>query len=137
MLSRVHPIAPERLRLLRAAARAAAPGHYAPYSGRRVLAAVETRDGRVFGGTNIENAAFTPTIHAEQSAVVAAMHAGALSLGREWLGVVYCTHTPCGMCRQFLAEFAAPDALVLVDRDDGPLVMPFWELLPHGFRPPG
>lgn len=133
----VPEIAPERLEDLRAAAAAAAPAHYAPYSGRRVLAAVEALDGRVFGGANIENAAFNPTVHAEQSAVVAAMHAGVLALGREWLAAVYCTHTPCGMCRQFLAEFAASGALVVVDRQEEPMVLPFWDLLPHGFRPPG
>ena len=130
---------PERLASLRAAAAGAAVGHYAPYSGKRVLAAVEARDGRVFGGTNIENIAFNPTIHAEQSAVVAAMHAGVMELGREWLTVVYATSTPCGMCRQFLAEFAADEAVVIVDREAGGevLVLPFWSLLPHGFRPTG
>lgn len=128
---------PERLESLRTAAAGAVVGHHAPYSGKRVLAAVEARDGRVFGGTNIENIALSPTIHAEQSAVVAAMHAGVMALGREWLTAVYATSTPCGLCRQFLAEFAADDAVVIVDREAGGevLVMPFWSLLPHGFRP--
>ena len=78
---------------------------YAPYSNYAVGAAVQTADGRLFGGCNVENASYGLTCCAERNAVFAAIAAGA----REIDAVAVVTKdggSPCGACRQVLAEFA-------------------------------
>jgi cytidine deaminase len=80
---------------------------HAPYSQFQVGAALLFEDGRVFTGCNVENLSFGLTICAERSAVVAAIAAGA----RRVLKVAVVAHSespvsPCGACRQVLAEFA-------------------------------
>lgn len=92
--------------------------NYARYSDFVVLAAVETSGGEIFGGTNVENVNYTLTKHAEEVAILAAIHAGAGPRGA-WIRTLYVTGaSPCGSCRQFTAEFASPDTVVLVDRID-------------------
>jgi cytidine deaminase len=110
-------ITPARLAELRTAAQAARNTNYAPYSGFMVLAAVETSEG-IFGGSNVENVNYTLTKHAEEVAILAAIHAGAGPEGA-WIETLYVTSaSPCGSCRQFTAEFAQPQTVVLVDRID-------------------
>ena len=75
---------------------------YAPYSNYLVGAAVLARDGRVFEGTNVENAAYPLGICAEKSAIAAAVGAG---YGPGDLEAIAITASPCGGCRQWLAEF--------------------------------
>jgi cytidine deaminase len=105
----------ERVAALREAAQEARTATYSPYSGLMILAAVETPVG-VFGGSNVENANFSLTKHAEEVAILAAIHAGAGPEG-EWLRTLYVTGaSPCGSCRQFAAEFGSPETLVLIDR---------------------
>ena len=109
---------------------------YVPYSGYAVGAALETKDGRVFTGCNVENAAYGNTLCAERTALVKAVSEGCRKFTR--LAVVgnstdYCW--PCGACRQMLYEFA-PDLEVLVARKDHRFVkFPLRALLPHGFGP--
>jgi cytidine deaminase len=80
-----------------------------------VLSAIETPLG-VFGGSNVENANFTLTKHAEEVAMLAAINAGVGPSG-DWLHTLYVTGaSPCGSCRQFAAEFGSPETLVLIDR---------------------
>jgi cytidine deaminase len=89
--------------------------NYAPYSNFMVLAAVETSEG-VFSGSNIENVNYTLTKHAEEVAILAAILSGAGPQGA-WVKTLYITSaSPCGSCRQFTAEFAEPQTIVLVDR---------------------
>jgi cytidine deaminase len=92
--------------LLEAAREAAAHAH-APYSKFRVGAAVETSDGRVFTGANMENASYGLTVCAEVGALQAATTAGALDRIRRIAIVGPKPPTPCGRCRQLLAEAAA------------------------------
>jgi cytidine deaminase len=90
---------------------------YAPYSKFLVGAAVQTKDGTVVTGANVENASYGLTICAERVAAAAAVAAG----HRELVAVAVATtgeHGPCGACRQFLAEFGPDMDVVLVDADD-------------------
>jgi cytidine deaminase len=74
---------------------------YAPYSQFHVGAAVRARDGRVFQGVNVENAAYPLGICAEKSALAAAVAEG---YGPGDLEVIAVTASPCGGCRQWLVE---------------------------------
>ena len=92
---------------------------YSPYSGFAVGAALEDDTGRVFVGCNVDNLSFGLTICAERVAVGAAVAAGAqrfrgLTIVSDSLEPV----SPCGACRQVLAEFA-PDLPILCENKDG------------------
>ncbi len=83
---------------------------YAPYSHFQVGAALLTKDGEIFGGCNIENAAYTPSNCAERTAIFKAVSEGkkefsaiAIVGGKEGGELQVCS--PCGVCRQVLAEF--------------------------------
>jgi cytidine deaminase len=75
---------------------------YAPYSNYLVGAAVRARDGRVFEGVNVENAAYPLGVCAEKSAICGAVVAGCRPGDLEAIGI---TASPCGGCRQWLYEF--------------------------------
>jgi len=75
---------------------------YAPYSNYFVGAAVRTRDGRVFEGVNVENAAYPLGVCAEKSALTTAVTEGYKPGDIEVLAV---TASPCGGCRQWFHEF--------------------------------
>lgn len=115
------------------AARAAQQHAHCPYSHYRVGAALETAEGAVFVGSNVENASFGLTICAERSAVFAAVSAGA----RKFRRIVVATDSeppgpPCGACRQVLAEFGSELEVESV----GPTQSRRWtirELLPDAF----
>ena len=116
------------------AAKAASRQAYRPYSGFVVGAAVQSADGRVFAGCNVENASYGLAVCAERNAVFHAVAAGArdiVALALYTPTTVYAT--PCGACRQVLLEFAA-NAEVLC-ACDGPQRGRFTvsSLLPHAF----
>jgi cytidine deaminase len=106
---------------------------YCPYSKFRVGAALEAADGRVFVGTNVESASYGLTICAERMAIGAAVADGARSFSR----LVVATNvdppaSPCGACRQLLAEFGLDVEVIAV----GPKTERRWvlrDLLPDAF----
>ncbi|WP_122088240.1 cytidine deaminase [Halalkalicoccus subterraneus] len=117
--------------LIQAAREAHAEAHV-PYSEYRVGAALETVDGTVFTGCNIENANYSNSLHAEEVAISQAIATGHRDFSRLAVssdrrdGV-----TPCGMCRQTLAEFCDEDFPILCDRDGEYDEYTLGELLPN------
>jgi cytidine deaminase len=106
---------------------------YAPYSRFRVGAAVQDANGRVFVGCNVESASYGLTVCAERNAIFAAIAAGGVRPFRAL--AVTCIDaaegcSPCGACRQVIAEHLDANATVRVDGlgDFRPA-----DLLPHAF----
>ena len=116
-------------------ARGAVETSYAPYSEYRVGAALETSDGTVFTGCNVENANYSNSVHAEELALSKAVEAGHRNFSRIAVssgardGV-----TPCGMCRQSLSEFCADELRVICEGGDDPVVFALGELLPRAIE---
>ncbi len=115
---------------------------YVPYSSCRVGAALLSADGKLYHGCNIENAAFGPTVCAERVAVFKAVSEGVTDFAAIAVvgGKEEDTHglfPPCGVCRQVLREFCAPDSLLIIlEQEDGsPMTLHLAELLPHSFGP--
>lgn len=127
---------------LREKARSAAEHNYARYSGLLVVAAVETTDGEVFGGTNVEVANYALGKHAEEMAIIRALATRSLrepdARSDRWLETLYvCGAAPCGSCRQFAWEWAAPRARCVIDlpSEGRYRIVPLRELLPVPFGP--
>lgn len=113
------------------AAREARERAYVPYSEYPVGAAIETADGTVYTGCNIENANYRNSLHAEEVAVARALIEG----HREFAGLAVSSGrfdgvTPCGTCRQTLVEFC--DETLPVHCDEGESIAEYTlgELLP-------
>lgn len=111
---------------------------YAPYSHFKVGAALYTKSGKVFTGINIENAAYSPTNCAERTAIFKAVSEGE----REFVAIAVCGGkgenpdelcTPCGVCRQVLAEFCDGDFKVILGNVKNIREYTLSELLPHSF----
>jgi cytidine deaminase len=112
-------------------AREAVADAYVPYSDYRVGAALATVDGPVYVGCNIENANYSNSLHAEEVALAAAVRDG----HREFDAVAVSSDvrdgvTPCGMCRQSLAEFCDDGLTVVCDEGDALTTYTLGELLP-------
>jgi cytidine deaminase len=108
---------------------------YAPYSNYNVGASLRTKSGRIFTGCNIENAAYPTGMCAERVAVFKAVSEGELDF--EIIAVATSNGgTPCGSCRQVLAEFGL-DTIVLIANTKGQLVQEtsVAGLLPGAFTP--
>lgn len=110
---------------------------HAPYSRYPVGAALLVRSGRIFAGCNVENASFGLSICAERSAIVQMVAAGE----RDPLALLVVTRgpmigTPCGTCRQTLAEFALdlPIYLAVTGNAVPPRITSLTALLPDAFR---
>jgi cytidine deaminase len=107
---------------------------YAPYSNYRVGAAVYGETGRVYSGCNIENASFGATICAERTAIFKAVSEGE----RKLLGLALVADdkesiSPCGICRQVMAEFGLTMPVYMAMSDGSYEVMTVEELLPRSF----
>ena len=106
---------------------------YVPYSNFKVGAAVLTKSGKVFGGCNVENASYPVGCCAERTAICKAVSEGERDL--EAIAIVADTEgpcAPCGMCRQFIAEFGIPRILMANMKGVVKVVTPD-ELLPFSF----
>lgn len=117
------------------AARDARRHSYAPYSHFPVGAALETVDGTVVTGSNVENASYGLSICAERAAIVRAVAAGY----REFRAIAVAgpdgaLASPCGACRQFMLEFN-PALSVTYASPDGAVQTTASELLPDAFGP--
>ncbi len=108
---------------------------YAPYSKYQVGAALRTSSGRIYTGCNVENAAFPTSMCAERVAVFKAVSEGEMQF--EVIAIVTPNGgSPCGGCRQVLAEFGL-DTIVLIADGEGQLLseLPVGDLLPGAFGP--
>ena len=116
MKNKFDPSQPEQVAALMEAARSAAANAYAPYSGFRVGAALLLSDGTVVAGANVENASFGLTLCAERSALVRAVSEYGPTIRIRAIAVANLNSSfssPCGACRQMLAEFVEENAVVL------------------------
>ena len=131
-------LTPQQVDRLLAAARDAQLRAHAPYSRFRVGAAVLDESGRIHAGCNVENAAYPLGMCAEALAIATMVREG----GRSVAGLVVVGEgerlvTPCGGCRQRLAEFAAPGTKVHMVSPAGRVLLSttLAVLLPHAFGP--
>lgn len=107
---------------------------YAPYSHYLVGAAVLADDGAVFPGCNVENAAYPSTICAERVALTSAVANGR----RRFTAIAVATSnggTPCGACRQVMAELGLDMAVYIADEHGNFRTTSVRELLPEYFGP--
>ncbi|HBL36029.1 MAG TPA: cytidine deaminase [Firmicutes bacterium] len=124
----------EHRRLLAAAAEARQKA-YAPYSGYQVGAALLAKSGRIYGGCNVENASYGASICAERVAAVRAIAEGET----EFLAMAVIADSPepgspCGICRQFLVEFAPQLTLILANLEGKSRSGSLEDYLPYAFN---
>ena len=112
---------------------------YVPYSGFKVGAALLCKDGTVYQGCNIENAAYGPTNCGERTAFFKAIYDGqrefeaiAVCGGKD--GVITGAFPPCGVCRQVMREFCKDDFVIYMMNPDGYEAVTLAELLPFSFN---
>lgn len=115
---------------------------YAPYSHFQVGAALLARDGNIYTGCNIENAAYTPTNCAERTAFFKAVSEGnrefrAIAIVGGQNGKLTDYTAPCGVCRQVMMEFCDPKEFVIImaTSQEHYMIKTLEELLPMGFGP--
>ena len=114
---------------------------YSPYSNCKVGAALLCENGKVYTGTNIENASFSPTVCAERVAFFKAISEGekafskiAVVGGKE--GIINGIFAPCGVCRQVMREFCDDNFQIILGKSDTEFsVATLKELLPYSFSP--
>lgn len=107
---------------------------YCPYSHFQVGACILGDNNEYYTGCNVENASFGATICAERGAMMKAVadgctHIKAIAIVSSSGDFTY----PCGICRQFLSEFADQDTVVVLENADGMYIVPFFNLLPECF----
>ena len=114
---------------------------YSPYSNYTVGAALLCKNGRVYTGCNIENAAYSPSVCAERTAFFKAVSEGereftAIAVAGGKSGEIQDGAPPCGVCRQVMAEFCGGDFEILVATGEtGFKSYTLSELLPEAFGP--
>lgn len=125
-------------KLLMTKAQEARKNSYTPYSHFRVGAALLCKNGKIYTGCNIENAAYTPGNCAERTAIFKAVSEGerdfeALAIvgGKEGETADFCA--PCGVCRQVIAEFCKKDFKIILGNEEKFQAYTLGELLPFAF----
>ena len=115
---------------------------YTPYSHFKVGAALLAKNGRVYTGCNIENAAYTPTNCAERTAIFKAVSEGirefeAICIVGGPEGRIVDYTPPCGVCRQGMMEFCQPEEfqIILAKGKDDYRIYKLKDLMPQGFGP--
>jgi cytidine deaminase len=120
---------------LLAAARAARRHAHAPYSKFRVGAALLTKSGKIYTGVNVENASYGLTICAERVALTKAVSEGHRQFKAIAVVAPSAALSPCGACRQVLAEFGEMTVVCADSRNPRKLRLHLLsELLPHAFK---
>lgn len=111
---------------------------YSPYSGHKVGAAIQLKNGKIFSGCNVENSSYGGTICAERTAILKAVsECGPIQIE----AVLVVTDSPepwppCGMCRQVIAEFAKPETPIHAANLSGVIkTKKFGEIFPDAFTP--
>ena len=120
---------------LRTLAHQASKSAYSPYSKALVGCALETTDGSIYTGCNIENASYGGTICAERVAIVKAVSEKKMKLKKIY---VYTKEgwPPCGLCRQVMSEFADNDLEIIIGDEAGSeKIIKFNDLMPLSFTP--
>jgi len=120
---------------LRLKAQKASEEAYSPYSKVNVGAAVETSEGDIYSGCNIENASFGGTVCAERVAIWKAVSEGKKELKKIY---VYTDDgwPPCGLCLQTMSEFSSPELKIIMgDKDGKETTKTLKDLLPFAFTP--
>lgn len=107
---------------------------FAPYSGFRVGAAVESANGKIYGGCNIENVSYGLTNCAERTAMFQAVANGE----RELVRMVVCADTPepitpCGACRQVMVELGSQMEVLLINKAGKQILTSVEKLMPYSF----
>jgi cytidine deaminase len=128
-------IGPGDEELIRVASLARQRAH-APYSKYKVGAAIRTKRNRVHSGANVENASYGLTVCAERTAAFAAVNAGDTAF--DAIAIVIDDErlpTPCGACRQVLAEFSPDMRVILATAGGKRKITTLGELLPDPFLP--
>ena len=121
------------------AAKEAMKNSYSPYSDFKVGAALLSKDGKVYKGCNIENAAYGPSNCAERTAIFKAVSEGvkdfeAIAIVGGKSGIIEDFCPPCGVCRQVMAEFCHEDfKIILAGKADEIKEFSLGELLPESF----
>ena len=108
---------------------------YVPYSNFPLAAALLTKEGKIFTGVNIENAAYGVTMCAERTAIFKAVSEGYTEF--EALLLLSNTEkpiTPCGSCRQVISEFSNDIDIIMTTYENGELIKKNKELLPSSFN---
>ncbi|MGC9337749.1 MAG: cytidine deaminase [Candidatus Cloacimonadia bacterium] len=123
------------VRKLISSAKEASQNSYSPYSSYKVGAAVLTKSGDIFTGTNIENASYPASVCAERVAIFKAISEGfqqleALAIYAEGEHMPF----PCGICRQVISEFADDLPIIIAKSEKEYIVKNIAELLPFPFN---
>lgn len=113
---------------------------YTPYSNYKVGAAILTKDWKIYGGCNSESVAYSPTNHAEGTAIAKAVSEGAAKESRKFIQAIVVSHTgdsgPCGECLQRIVEHA-DNCLVIISDPNGKIgrITSLKTIFPYNFNP--